>query len=191
MKKSLLVVLIAIALPLAARADGVNIGFGSLSYTPGPTVDVTSFVAFAYFPVCTAGVCTTGQGLVIDQGGSLSLVSGTNGNGPVIFQGVFTSVNVIKNDVNGLFELQITAVIKGHFVSGFKYPYPGIAYLTLETRPIAFPFCDTDGGKTSCTVSVDGGFLDLTASPEPGTLGLLGTGILGIAAVVRKKILAG
>ena len=198
MKQSLLVVLFAIGLPLAAHADsfggfGVYIGSGTLTYPPNPGTNAIapSFIASANWSVCNLGVCTNGPGVVTavlptwingeTQGGSLTLARGTT----TLFQGVFTSLNVVRNDVNGFLEYQITGVIRGH-LENRKNPYPGVAYLTFETSPKAFPVCS----KGSCTAGIDGGFLDITASPEPSTLALLGTGILGIAGAVRKKVLS-
>ena len=85
--------------------------------------------------------------------------------------------------------LQITGVLKGFFTAS-PHASPVYGFLALETTPLTFSFCG-EGRNPTCTGGVDGGFLDLTQTPEPGTLGLLGTGILGIAAVVRKKTLAG
>jgi hypothetical protein len=143
---------------------------------------VTGFVDSASWLSCNLGICTTVQGLVIDQGANLSLVSGNNINGPVIYHGVFTSENVITNHVNGQVEFQITGVLKGS-LTAFPHSTPVFGFLVLETNAITFSSCE----EGTCTIGVPGGFLNLTQTPEPGTIGLLGTGFLGIIATVRKK----
>ena len=42
-------------------------------------------------------------------------------------------------------------------------------------------------GKTD-TASLSGGAITFETVPEPGTLGMLGTGLLGLAGVLRRKL---
>jgi len=45
-----------------------------------------------------------------------------------------------------------------------------------------------NGSLNPISIMIAGGNTNLTPVPEPGTLGLLGTGLLGIAALVRQKL---
>jgi PEP-CTERM motif len=109
-----------------------------------------------------------------------------------IFQGFFTSDTVVRTFTTGGIIFQIDASIKGYFGS---VGHPGEGALVFESIPVNINnvFCRNPGpqkGGAFCNTRIAGGFLEMVVTPEPSTLGLLGTGILGIAGAVRKKILA-
>jgi hypothetical protein len=189
MKRSLLAVLFAITLSLAARADTLDfsVGSGSLTYppfAPPPTVVAPSFSASLGSGLSMQGVLPSWLGLPDTGGNSFSLVQ----NGVTIFQGVFTSDTVVKNVTLGAIVYQIDATI-----SEVGHPRT-LAFLVFESTPINMNnvFCRNPGaqnGGAFCNTGIAGGFLEiLIPTPEPGTLGLIGTGILGIFGVVRKKL---
>ena len=188
MKKLLLVLLFAIALPLAARADsfGFSVGSGSLTYppyAPPPKVVAPSFSASLGSGLSIQGVLPSWLNISDTGGNSFSIVE----NGVTIFQGVFTSDTVVRTFTSGGNIFQIDASIKG---VGAYLGEQGA--LVLESTPVSQNnvFCRNPGPKKGgafCNTGIAGGFLEIVVTPEPGTLGLLGTGLLGIAAVVRKR----
>jgi hypothetical protein len=97
----------------------------------------------------------------------------------VIFNGTFTSPVVLVSEGNGIY--QISAYVAGTLtlpngntkaVTGFT------SQLYLATGAIAAGTFSSQFGSGDT----------ILATPEPGTLALLGTGLLGLAGVARKKL---
>jgi len=191
MKRSLLVVLFAITLSLAARANSFAfpVGSGSLTYppyAPPPKVVAPSFSASLGSGLSIQGVLPSWLNIPDTGGNSFSIIQ----NGVTVFQGIFTSDTVVRTGgpVGIVFQIAATITEVGHPAT--------TALLLFESTPINQNnvFCRNPGAKNGgafCHTGISGGFLELLVPvPEPGTLGLLGTGILGIFGIVRRKILA-
>lgn len=172
MKKVVLLALFALALSTVASAttynivDGGSVALGVASFsgsaTAGGTITITA-------PLVTVN----GSGAT----GNLSFTTGTltaAGGGVFDFNGGSLSLTVGSS-----------TVFTGTFSSGTVTVTGTNAYTisgTLSNGAGFITTIDTHGDvRGSGTVVV---------SPEPGTLGLLGTGLIGIAGIVRRKLRA-
>ena len=126
----------------------------------------------------------TGLGSVsyFNGGGSFTISgNGTNGvpNG-VIFTGSFTgqvTMTLTNITSNGGDIYTLSGAISGQWSNG--------ATVTGATSQI-YVFTGKNGWMGSSTLG--SGDTIIGSVPEPGTLGLLGTGLLGLAGIVRKKL---
>ena len=201
-KKVLLLAVLALALPLAAFAsssiDASNKGgtitgsasglslnnstlfaidglFGNSGQIVGSNLGSVSFTTGAL----TSGTLSGGT-MTFASGGSFT-ITGNGSNGvpnSVIFSGAFSGpVTVVENlGVNGTASYTITGALSGTLYTGFK----------------------TIGATSQITVFVHKGTLANGAAvasgdttivvPEPGTLSLFGTGLIGLAGLLRRKL---
>jgi hypothetical protein len=117
-------------------------------------------------------------------GGTFSIVgNGTDGlpNGS-IFTGTFSEpVKWIPDGIIGV-DGTISYTLTGR-ISGM---YNGT---TVSGATVQLTF-DTGSAGFQGSVGLGSGNTVITTVPEPGTLGLLGTGLVGVAGVIRKKLKA-
>lgn len=200
MRRVLVLVLLALALPMAAWADGIDLvnRFGSIS-------------------ISAAGITSVGSqlkqfnGIVAAPGHSLGSVSFSTGallSGSLAAGGTFS-------DVGSSF------VVIG---KGNQVPHKGVIFNGAFVGPIAWTLVSQNGASVTYTLSGaiegtlwNGRFVKGTTSqtiystgsqislgighirvgntsiltPEPGTLGLLGTGLLAAAGMLRRKLSTG
>jgi hypothetical protein len=182
MRRVVLLALLALALPTAALADTIDyanlgsVGSGTAiisgSATAGSTYSLTSQLVMVKDE--TTNVTTSGAlGWVNVTTGTLSAcpaglcftggtLTVTSAGGATLFQGTFTNGVVTVNPLS-----------------------PGILSVTA--------FLGTAGGTAQFVFNVgQTGIVsgDTVVTPEPGTLGLLGTGLVGLAGIVRRKLRA-
>lgn len=171
MRRVILLALLAIALPTAAMAG---------------TVDYAAFGSSSLGTASMTGTVTSGGSIDITLG-TLSINGGAFSAGTVSIAptlgascgtGCFTITGGTVNISNG------TTLFAGTFTGGQVTVSGGIVNVSGFLN----------GGSTVATVinlGANGGILgssDTIVTPEPGTLGLLGTGLVGLAGIVRRKL---
>jgi hypothetical protein len=202
MKKTLLLAVLALALPTAVFAgssvDNMNKDGNLMASTSGPITLSGSSSLFAVNGVAglapsylgtvsfVTGDLKTGSlafGGTFDGAGSNFMITGNGSNGlpnGVIFTGAFSGD--IKLAEYTLSDGTHTYILSGYVngTSGTGMREDGL------TSQVVFNTGDGyfNGGAT--ILSGDTGLKAVV--PEPGSLGLLGTGLIGLAGVVRRKL---
>jgi len=201
MKRMVLMALLAMALPLAAFAGSVDFtnSSGVLSGSAaGLTLSTSELIA-------VNGL--NGLGLVTGGLGNLSFSTGMLSSGSMQMGGTFASGGTFIITGNGTDGIPSGTIFKGSFtgpvtwtlvtlgnsthnyelngqISGTWFNgstvYGATVQLTINTGKGFF------GGSTN----ISSGDTNITTVPEPGTLGLLGTGLLGLAGVLHRKLKA-
>jgi|SRR5215468_6462793 len=195
MRRVVLLAVLVLSLPIAAFADNIdfNASHGTLTGSssglqltgstligitgafgnPTGNLGAVSFTTGAFI----SGDVTAG-GTLSSAGSSFSVMgNGSNGvpNG-VLFSGSFTGPITLIESGSGPHNYGLFGVVTGTLSSGGTAS--GSVVMNFQT------------GKGWLGEAITIGSVDTTVStvvPEPGTLGLLGTGLLAVGGLVRRK----
>jgi PEP-CTERM motif len=173
-KKLILLAVLALALPLAAFASS-NVDFtnsgGTLSGTnSGLSLSGSTLIAVNGL---YGGGLITGTNL-----GSMTFSTGALTSGSLQMGGTFAAGGSFSTLPNGTHNYTLTGVVSGSFPSGFQTNGVTVQ-LTINTGK----------GYFNGSTQISSGDTNIVV-PEPGTLSLLGTGLISLGGVIRRKLKA-
>jgi len=198
MKRLILMAILALALPLSAFAgssvDFTNDGGTLMGSSAGLSLSGSELIA-------VNGL--NGLGLVTGNLGSLSFSTGALTSGSLQMGGTFAGGGSFVITGNGSNGLPNGTIFNGSFTGNVTWTLVTLANGTHNytlTGTITGTWLGggtVEGATVQLTINTGKGFFNGSTNissgdtnvtvPEPGTLGLLGTGLIGLAGALRKK----
>jgi hypothetical protein len=188
MRRVVLLVILALALPIAAAADSIDVktsggtitgGDGGLTLA-GSTIDKYGAISGANLgslSFMTAGFATgnAANGGTLMPGGTFTITgNGTDLPSGTLFTGTFSAASWTLLSSSSGNSYTFSGVIEGSGASA-------------TTSQITFNVAGGKGFFFNGSVALGSGDTIVTTTvPEPGTLGLLGSGLLAVGGLVRR-----
>lgn len=163
MKKVVLLALLALALPTVALADTFDYGNVGGTVTGSNSTGWTITSTLTSIQDVTTNTLTTGNNL-----GTVVFTTGA------VTNGAFSTGSITITATGG------SVLFSGTFSSGTISTVNGVTFIDAN---LACSGCGSVQIVASGAISGD-----TIVTPEPGTLGLLGTGLVGLAGIVRRKL---